>query len=217
MARTARKTLSDRQLSMLEFIRSYFKEYGFPPSIRDIVAGSKISSTSVADYNLKHLERAGYIRRHRDISRGIELLDDAEGRARPMVPMLGQIAAGRPIPVPDVDSWDPAMSADNVEVPEFITGHRKNVFALKVRGNSMVDALVNDGDTVVLEAVQDVENGEMAAVWLKNDKETTLKRVFKENTKVRLQPANVLMAPIWVDAKHVMIQGRVIGVIRKVG
>ena len=133
-----------------------------------------------------------------------------------MVPMLGQIAAGHPIPVPDVECWDPAMSADNVEVPEFISGRRKNVFALKVRGNSMVDALVHDGDTVIFEAAQDVENGEMAAVWLKTDKETTLKRVFKENNKVRLQPANVLMAPIRVDAKHVMIQGRVIGVIRKV-
>lgn len=216
MARTARKTLTDRQLAMLEFIRDYFKQRGIPPSIRDIVAGCKISSTSVADYNLKHLERAGYIRRHPEISRGIELLE-TEGRTRALVPLLGQISAGKPIPVPDIESWNPALSADNVEVPDDIVANRKDIFALKVRGNSMIDALIADGDTVILQAVQSVENGEMAAVWLKSDKETTLKKVFREGAKVRLQPANILMTPIMVDARHVVIQGRVIGVIRKLG
>lgn len=216
MPRTPRKTMSDRQLQMLDFIRNYFNDYGIPPSIRDIVSGCKISSTSVADYNLKHLERAGYIRRHKDVSRGIELLG-AEGRSRQLVPLLGKIAAGRPIPVPDVDTWKPEMAAENVDVPETMIGHRKNLFALKVRGNSMIDALVNDGDIVIMQAANDVDNGQMAAVWLKNEKEATLKKVFREpNGKIRLQPANALMTPMYENAKNVVIQGRVIGVIRKV-
>ncbi|MDV2988999.1 MAG: transcriptional repressor LexA [Dehalogenimonas sp.] len=216
MPRTARKTMSERQLKMLDFIRGYFNDFGIPPSIRDIVTGCKISSTSVADYNLKHLERAGYIRRHKDVSRGIELLG-AEGRPRQLVPLLGKIAAGRPIPVPDVDTWKPELAAENVDVPETMIGHRKNVFALKVRGNSMIDALVNDGDIVIMQAANDVENGQMAAVWLKSEKEATLKRVFKQDDgKIRLQPANALMTPMYENAKNVVIQGRVIGVLRKV-
>lgn len=215
MPRTARKTLSDRQLKMLDFIRDYFNDFGIPPSIRDIVTGCGISSTSVADYNLKHLERAGYIRRHHDVSRGIELLG-SEGRTRQLVPMLGKIAAGRPIPVPDIDTWKPELASENVDVPESMIGHRKNLFALKVRGNSMIDALVSDGDIVIMQAASEVENGQMAAVWLKSEKEATLKRVFKQDDgKIRLQPANVLMTPMYENAKNVVIQGRVIGVIRK--
>jgi repressor LexA len=208
--------MSDRQLKMLEYIRNYFNDYGIPPSIRDIVSGCNISSTSVADYNLRHLERAGYIRRHKDVSRGIELLG-SEGRPLQLVPLLGKIAAGRPIPVPDVETWKPELAAENVDVPETMIGHHKNLFALKVRGNSMIDALVNDGDIVIMQAADDVENGQMAAVWLKNEKEATLKKVFREaNGKVRLQPANALMTPMYENAKNVVIQGRVIGVIRKV-
>jgi repressor LexA len=209
-------TLSARQEKILEFIQNYVRSNGIPPSIRDIVAGCGISSTSVADYNLKHLERLGYIRRHHEISRGIELVDKG-GRACPTtVPLMGQIAAGRPIPVPDSETWNASASAETVEVPEAFIGDRKAVYALKVKGTSMIDALINDGDVVVMEAVQSVDNGEMAAVWLKAEKEATLKRFYKEKkNKVRLQPANATMPPIYTEAANVEVQGRVVGVIRK--
>lgn len=209
-------TLSSRQEKILEYIRGYMRHHGIPPSIRDIVAGCGISSTSVADYNLKHLERLGFIRRHHEISRGIELVTK-DGRSGPVVvPLMGQIAAGRPIPVPDSESWSTAASTEMIEVPESFTVNRKDVFALKVKGTSMIDALINDGDLVVMQAVQSVDNGDMAAVWLKSEKEATLKRFFKEKgDRIRLQPANSQMAPIYADASNVAVQGRVVGVIRK--
>jgi len=210
-------TLSARQEKILEFIKDFMKKYGIPPSIRDIVAGCGISSTSVADYNLKHLERLGFIRRHHEISRGIELVDKG-GRLHPAtVPLMGKIAAGRPIPVPDSESFSTAAAAEMVEVPESFVAGRKDVFALKVKGNSMIDALINDGDIVVMQSAQSVENGDMAAVWLKAEKEATLKRFYRERKagKVRLQPANSAMPPIYADAANVEVQGRVVGVIRR--
>ncbi|XUX01485.1 MAG: transcriptional repressor LexA [Dehalogenimonas sp.] len=210
-------TLSARQEKILEFIQNYVKKFGIPPSIRDIVAGCSISSTSVADYNLKHLERLGYIRRHHEISRGIELVDKVNRACPTTVPLMGQIAAGRPIPVPDTETWNATGSAETVEVPQAFVDDRKDVYALKVKGTSMIDALINDGDVVIMQAVQSVDNGEMAAVWLKTEKEATLKRFYKEKrgNKVRLQPANTQMAPIYTEASNVEIQGRVVGVIRK--
>jgi len=210
-------TLSSRQEKILEFIQNYVRSHGIPPSIRDIVAGCGISSTSVADYNLKHLERLGFIRRHHEISRGIELVEKV-GRPCPVaLPLMGQIAAGRPIPVPDSESWNASAAAETVEVPDAFVANRKNVYALKVKGTSMIDALINDGDVVIMQAVQSVDNGEMAAVWLKAEKEATLKRFYREKkgNKVRLQPANSQMPPIFADASNVEVQGRVIGVIRK--
>jgi repressor LexA len=210
-------TLSARQEKILEFIQNYFKKHGIPPSIRDIVAGCGISSTSVADYNLKHLERLGFIRRHHEISRGIELVDKVNRACPVTVPLMGKIAAGRPIPVPDTETWNASASAETVEVPEAFVENRKDVYALKVKGTSMIDALINDGDIVIMQAVQSVDNGDMAAVWLKAEKEATLKRFFKEKkaNRVRLQPANSQMPPIYTEASNVEIQGRVVGVIRK--
>nr|WP_099092361.1 transcriptional repressor LexA [Dehalogenimonas formicexedens] len=210
-------TLSARQEKILEFIQNYVKKYGIPPSIRDIVAGCSISSTSVADYNLKHLERLGFIRRHHEISRGIELVDKVSRACPVTVPLMGRIAAGRPIPVPDTETWNASNSAETVEVPQAFVDDRKDVYALKVKGTSMIDALINDGDVVIMQAVQSVDNGEMAAVWLKTEKEATLKRFYKEKrgNKVRLQPANAQMAPIYTEASNVEVQGRVVGVIRK--
>jgi repressor LexA len=210
-------TLSARQEKILEYIQGFIKSHGIPPSIRDIVAGCGISSTSVADYNLKHLERLGFIRRHHEISRGIELVDKGASQRVSMVPLMGQIAAGRPIPVPDSGSWNAAASAEMVEVPESFIANRKDVYALKVKGTSMIDALINDGDIVIMQAVQSVDNGEMAAVWLKAEKEATLKRYYheKKGGKIRLQPANSQMSPIYSDAANVDVQGRVVGVIRK--
>ncbi len=204
------KPLSARQTRILQFLHQFFEEKGYPPSIRDMVKGCKISSTSVVEYNLRILEREGYIRRDREVSRGIEL---SRERRMVRVPIIGYIAAGEPIPVPTSDSW--SLVADSLELTEELTGGKKEVYALKVKGTSMVDALINDGDLVLMQHVETAENGEMVAVWLKKEKEATLKRFYLERERVRLQPANEEMKPIYVNPEDVEIQGRVIGVIRK--
>lgn len=200
---------------MLAFIKSYARENGFPPSIRDICQACQISSTSVADYNLRVLEREGYIRRTRDVSRGIEILDDLEAARTRRVPILGTIAAGQPIPVPDSESWSPAVD-DTIEVTADLLPASQDVFALRVKGTSMIDALIGDGDIVLLRAQQVAENGEMVAVWLRSQRETTLKKFYRERDRVRLQPANSTMEPIYVDPDDVEIQGKVVGVIRQI-
>jgi len=208
--------LSSRQQKIIEFIRRFWKDYHYPPTVRDIVNGCDISSTSVVDYNLAILEREGYIRRHSGISRGIELVSDTVGEAVRKVPVIGLIAAGKPIPVPSADTWDNTASAETIEVTEDVTRGKKDIYALKVKGSSMIDALINDGDLVLMQHTNTVENGETAAVWLKAEKEATLKKVYRERNRVRLQPANSLMQPIYASPDNMEIQGKVVAVIRRV-
>jgi len=210
------KTLSSKQQHIIDFLRRFLTDRQYPPTIRDIVVGCGLSSTSVVNYNLKILEREGYIRRQPEISRGIVVppQSPAAGR-RLLVPVIGQIAAGEPIPVPTPDTWDVTASAETLEVTADLTRGREGVYALRVRGSSMVDALINDGDIVLMQYVNVVENGEMAAVWLKVEREATLKKFYAESGRIRLQPANSQMQPIYVEPGNVEIQGRVIAVIRQ--
>ena len=210
------KTLSSKQQNIIDFIRRFLVGRRYPPTIRDIVIGCGISSTSVVDYNLDVLEEGGYIRRHREVSRGIELLarSPALGDGQ-QVPIIGYIAAGEPIPVPTPDTWDVTASSETLGVTADLTRGKEGVYALRVKGSSMVDALINDGDIVLMEYVNVVENGEMAAIWLKAEKEATLKKVYAESGRIRLQPANTQMQPIYAEPDNVEIQGRVIAVIRK--
>jgi repressor LexA len=207
------KPLSPRQQKILTFTRRFIDEKEYPPSIRDIQVGCGISSTSVVDYNLKALERMGYIRRDREISRAIELLDGSGRRVRSVaVPLVGRIAAGQPIPVPEGSvAYDEAVS-----VTPDMTGGRENVFALRVKGTSMIDALINDGDIVVMEQTDTAQDGDMVAVWLKKEEEVTLKKFYREGDQVRLQPANEALPPIYTDASNVEIQGRVLSMFRPV-
>ncbi len=208
-------TLSSRQQGIVDFISRFWLDKGYPPSIRDIVSGCGLSSTSVADYNLRILERKGYIRRHREVSRGIELpVSSAKTGNKVYVPLIGTIAAGEPIPVPDNDSWSSRVD-ESIEVTRDIVRSREGVYALKVKGRSMLDALINDGDIVLMQHTSSVENGEMAAVWFKSEKEATLKKFYAEGNRVRLQPANSQMQPIFAKPENIEIQGRVIAVIRQ--
>jgi repressor LexA len=212
------KRLSDKQKHIIGYIDRFLSEKGYPPSIRDIQAGCKISSTSVVDYNLNILESRGYLRRHADVSRGIKLLNkEPAAEMLVSVPVIGFIAAGRPVPVPASDTWDVTASAETMNVPRELTRDREGVYALRVKGTSMIDALINDGDIVLMQYVNAVENGEMAAVWLKEEKEATLKRVYVEPESVRLQPANDQMLPLYAAPDNVEIQGRVIAVVRQLG
>jgi repressor LexA len=199
------KTLSAKQQSILRFIRDFIREHDYPPSIRDIQEACSISSTSVVDYNLKALERLGHIRRDREVSRAIELV----GRRKSMsVPVVGQIAAGIPIAVPE--TFEHQEFEDDVDVPSEVAAGHDNVFALRVKGTSMIDALVNDGDIVVLESTSAWQDGDMVAAWIKSKEETTLKRIYHEGERIRLQPANTTMDPIYASADDVEVQGRVL-------
>jgi repressor LexA len=228
-----KKKLSDRQRFILEYIREFVDDHGYAPSIREIKsaveakglvrAESGNTSTSVVDYNLKALEEAGYIRRDRNKSRAIEMVDSS-GRSRNrqpvyMIPVApSPIAAGSPIPVLE-DIRMGTATEDQVEVTgDFLGRHASHVdslYALRVKGTSMIDALINDGDLVIMEPRETAENGQTVAVWLKAEQEATLKRFYMEDGRVRLQPANTTMQPIYTDPDNVEIKGRVVGVIRR--
>jgi len=208
------KTLSTKQRHILGFLRHFREEKDYPPTIRDILRGCGISSTSVVDYNLKVLEREGHIRRDREVSRGIELLGK-ERRRMVMVPVIGYIAAGEPIPVPTSDTWE-MEPLDSVEVSSELTQGRDKVYALRVKGTSMIDALINDGDIVLMQQAATADDGEMVAAWLKAEEETTLKKLYRERDRIRLQPANSEMKPIYAAPENVEVQGKVVGVIRQV-
>lgn len=209
------KELSAKQRRILEFIQGFIDEHDYPPSIRQIQEACDISSTSVVDYNLRILEKQGYIRRDREVSRAIELLEPGGRRPRVIpVPIIGTIAAGQPIPVPTADTWRGYDAEETLEVSPDMVGGRENIYALRVKGSSMIDALVNDGDIVIMEAATSARDGDMVAAWLKREQEATLKRFYREGSQVRLQPANETMQPIRTDADNVEVQGRVIGAVR---
>jgi repressor LexA len=210
------KRLSDKQKRIQNFISRYVSDNGYPPSIREIQSACRISSTSVVDYNLNILESRGLLERRADVSRGIKLVNRQDtAELTVSVPVIGIIAAGTPIPVPTPDTWDIAAVSETMDVPAELTGGKENIYALRVKGLSMIDALINDGDIVLLQQVSAVENGEMAAVWLKSEKEVTLKKVYVEPKRVRLQPANSQMQPIYAEPSNVEIQGRVVAVVRQ--
>ncbi len=204
--------ISPKRKRILDFITDFIQDRGYAPSIRDIASGCSISSPSVAQYYVETLERDGFINRRPDISRSISLIDKTTGSG---VPLLGTIAAGSPIPVPESDTWV-AVPEESLEIPDYLIGGINNVYAVRVKGKSMIDALIDDGDIVVMQAANSVENGTMAAVWLKDRQEVTLKRFYRESGKIRLQPANTTMQPIYCQPEDVEIQGKVIAVMRKI-
>jgi repressor LexA len=210
------KDLSRRQQMILDFIGTFLSENDYPPTIRDIQRELDISSTSVVDYNLKVLEERNLIRRNRNISRGIELVGRVPGRSNLIsIPVIGQIAAG--IPIPAGTDFQDAESTDMIGLsPELVSAAGGDLFALRVKGLSMIDALINDGDIVVLKSQQTCENGETVAVWLEEEKETTLKKFYREGERVRLQPANMTMEPIYTRADNVQVQGKLVTVVRSV-
>jgi repressor LexA len=195
-----------KQENILKYLRDFIDEHDFPPSIRQIKDACGLSSTSVANYNLDALEKAGYIRRNRDVARGIELLEPGGRRSRVVhVPVYGTIAAGAPIEVPH-----DAQAEEYVEVAPDVLRGRENVFALRVKGDSMVDDGIMDGDTVILQAAQTADDGDTVAAWLTREEATTLKRFYRDGDRIRLQPRNTRLAPIYADPDDVQIQAKLI-------
>ena len=208
--------LSERQRKILEFIKSFTLGSGYPPTIREIGEAVGISSTSVVNYNLNALQKEGHILRDRTVSRGIRLTEGLEGLRAAVdliqVPLLGRIAAGTPIPVPE-----DGFAGETIELTRDIVPGGSDLYALQVRGNSMIDAFINDGDVVIMQHQEVANDGDMVAAWLVNEEETTLKRYYREGSRVRLQPENSDMEPIYVTPDNLQIQGRVLTVIRQLG
>jgi repressor LexA len=207
--------LSERQSKMLNFIKVFTLENGFPPTVRDIGEAVSISSTSVVDYNLKALQRKGLLRRAKGVSRGLQVIEEKRRQNIThliSVPMLGHIAAGSPI-----DSPESAYIDEYLDVPsDMLPKQTDGLYALKVKGNSMIDALINDGDTVIMRYTKEANNGDMVAVWLTDRDEMTLKRLYREDKQIRLQPENATMKPFYVDPGVVQVQGKVVAVMRSV-
>jgi len=207
------KKLSDRQKNILKYIESYVDERGYPPSIREIGDRVGISSTSVVDYNLRVLERDGYIRRDREVSRGLELVSSSKGQrqAQPRlvrVPVIGRIAAGVPIEAIE----DPS---DVVELP--VGSVPEGCFALRVRGTSMIEDHIEDGDVVVIRPQPAVDNGDIAVAIVNDVTQNggaTLKWFYREGDRVRLQPRNPTMQPLVVPADQVEVRGKVVKLLR---
>jgi len=205
--------LSERQRRILEFVREFVRANDRPPTVREIGKAVGIESTSVVKYNLNVLKQRGLIDLDPRIARGIRLLEETVGRLVDsiQIPILGPIAAGLPIPVPDT-----ALDYERtIELTRDIVKNQKDIYALEVQGDSMIDALIHDGDIVVMRYQPTVENGELAAVWLHREEEATLKRFYLEGDRVRLQPANPMMKPIVVPADNVEVKGKVVCVIRR--
>ncbi len=200
---------SNRQLAIINFIREHQAERHFPPTVREIGNAVGISSTSVVDYHLKAIERAGRIRRTADISRGIELIEEGPEYtpARP-VPIVGRIAAGSPIEAI-------SSQTETIQLPFDLGG--EGAYALEVHGKSMIEDLIDEGDLVIIKPQPTANDGDIVVALIQESDggggEATLKRLYREANRIRLQPANPKYEPIYVT--DVDIQGVVIGVIRR--
>lgn len=210
--------LSARQQKILSFIIDFFSVNKYPPTIREIGEEVDISSTSVVNYNLTKLEEAHLLRRDKEKSRGLSLnwseLRRLGYHSANWVPVLGTIVAGKPISTEPLSRQE---AQEWVELTENMVGTGENLFALRVKGDSMIDASVLDGDIVVLRHQQTADEGDMVAAWLKERSETTLKYFYRDGKQIRLQPANPTYTPILAAPDDVLINGKVVSVIRLYG
>lgn len=215
--------LSERQKQIYSYIQHFTEEKGRPPTIREIGRAVNISSTSVVNYNLNILERAGLIAREKEVSRGLRLTNpNGKPGSDPrfvQVPLLGRIVAGKPIEIPEAGTSAFEADHESVTLTRDLLGggDTDNLYALHVKGDSMIDASIHDGDIVVMKHQEHARNGDLVAAWIKDKQQTTLKRFFREKGIVKLVPANPSYKTIVVDPRNVSIQGKVMLVIRQLG
>lgn len=200
--------LTERQRDILNFIKESQSERGVTPTHREICDHFGFSSYGTVYKHLSLLEKKGLIRRDWNQKRGVELVEQPEQREPAAgvreLPLFGYIAAGRPL---DVD-----VSDETISVPEHLTTRGEN-YVLKVRGDSMIDDGIFDGDLVIISRREQAYNGEMVVANVSG--EVTLKRIYREGERVRLQPANATMSPIYAPARDVAVQGVVVGLMRR--
>jgi repressor LexA len=199
--------LTKRQREILNYLTAYTEQNGFAPSFEEIAENFSYNSLATVHEHLTNLERKGYIKRNYNESRAIEILpSDASPRAIEL-PLLGTVAAGMPI--------EALEHNETFCVPDSLVGRSGSHYVLRVRGNSMIDEQIRDGDFVVVNERQRADNGEMV-IALVNGTSATVKKYYRERDgRIRLQPANETMAPIYVHENDVTIQGIVVGVLRR--
>ena len=199
--------LTKRQREILTYLTSYTEQNGFAPSFEEIAENFRYSSLATVHEHLTNLERKGYIKRSYNESRAIEILPTEYSARSVELPLLGRVAAGSPIEMMEVN--------ETLAVPDSFIGRGGNHFVLRVRGNSMIEEQIRDGDFVVVNERQRADNGEMV-IALVNGTSATVKKYYRERDgRIRLQPANENMAPIYVHENDVTIQGVVVGVLRR--
>jgi repressor LexA len=199
--------LTKRQREILNYLTAYAEQNGFAPSFEEIAENFSYNSLATVHEHLTNLERKGYIKRNYNESRAIEILPSEATPRAIELPLLGSVAAGMPIE---------ALEANETFcVPETLVGRAGSHYVLRVRGNSMVDEQIKDGDFVVVNERQRADNGEMVIALL-NGTSATVKKYYRERDgRIRLQPANETMQPMYVHENDVKIQGIVVGVLRK--
>jgi len=195
------RSSQQNQQKILDFIKLEIEQKGYPPSVREICAGVGLKSTSTVHAHLNHLEAQGLIRRDSTKPRALEVIDGTQSRGR-SVPLVGRVTAGLPI-----------LAIENIEeyltLPMEMLG-RDEVFCLRVQGESMIDVGIYDGDIIIVREQNDAQNGEIVVAMIED--EATVKRIYFEKTRVRLQPENQYMEPIY--AENVRVIGKVLGLFR---
>jgi len=197
--------LTRRQREILDYLGEFIQQHGYAPSLEEIGRRFGLSSLATVHKHLTNLQEKGFIRRAWNRSRSVELVPTRGGGRAVELPLLGFVAAGAPI--------EAVATSESIAVPEDLVGKR-DTYVLKVRGDSMIDEQIRDGDYVVVEDRKTAENGEMVIALL-GGSDVTLKKFYREDGRIRLQPANPTMQPIMVAPEHVQIRGVVVGVMRK--
>jgi repressor LexA len=197
--------LTKRQREILDYLQDFIQQHGYAPSLEEIGRRFGLSSLATVHKHLTNLQEKGFIKRAWNRSRSVEMIPTNSGGRSVALPLLGYVAAGAPI--------EAIASSETIAVPEEMVG-RRDTYVLRVRGNSMIDEQICDGDFVIIEDRKTAQNGE-TVVALLSGSDVTLKKLYRENGRVRLQPANPTMQPIFVDADQVQVQGVVVGVMRK--
>ncbi len=198
--------LTKRQREILDYLNEFIQQHGYAPSLEEIGRRFTLSSLATVHKHLTNLQEKGFIKRAWNRSRSVELLPSRSGGRAVEVPLLGYVAAGMPI--------EAVAGNESIAIPESLISGKRDTYVLRVRGDSMIDEQIRDGDWVVVEDRKAADNGEMV-IALVGGEDATLKKFYKENGRIRLQPANPSMPPIFVDPDGVQIQGVVVGVMRK--
>jgi repressor LexA len=197
--------LTKRQREILDYLNEFIQQHGYAPSLEEVGRRFGLSSLATVHKHLTNLQEKGFIKRAWNRSRSVELVQTKLGARAVELPLLGFVAAGAPI--------EAVATAESISVPEDLVG-KKDTYVLRVRGESMIDEQIRDGDFVIVEDRKTAENGEMVIALL-GGSEVTLKKFYRENGLIRLQPANPSMQPLIVPAEQLQVQGVVVGVMRK--
>lgn len=197
--------LTKRQREILDYLNDFIQQHGYAPSLEEIGRRFGLSSLATVHKHLTNLQEKGFIKRSWNRSRSVELIPARVGTRSVELPLLGYVAAGRPI--------EAITGTETINVPEDLVG-KGDTYVLRVKGDSMIDEQIRDGDYVIVEDRKTADNGEMV-IALIGGAEATLKKFYREQGRIRLQPANPAMQPMLFDADQVQVQGVVIGVMRR--